>query len=209
MTIEVYTPRWGNFLTKMFVGRGGRGGSPLIVLDDILPVISMIDPGEFEAHWFRDERPWGACSIVPAVALQYAFLSVQNPIGSNVLAVIEGASVSGASTAGPVYGAFSAMTGAAVVTAYATDGRDVNGSVGSPVLSLSVTVGSIAAPTISAFNAAWAPLLGASEPILTGPTQGCVLKPGQGFVVMFNTVNVGGDISVNGYVRQAEPSELA
>jgi hypothetical protein len=205
MSFEVWNPRFAGFLNKIFQGRGGRGGAPLTVLDDILPTINMVDPGEFENHFGRGEIPfaWGA-AVAAAGALQYSYGFVSNPVGSQSIAVIERITVSGATLGMNVVTGWSSVFigGGAFVS---TDGRAIQGSPPG----LQGGTSSAAALLATSMILQYCPVSGTAEEIIAGPPCGVVLIPGQTWMVQGVTANQGFDVNVSGYSRIAEPGELS
>jgi hypothetical protein len=204
MTIEVFTPRWGQLLNKLFTGRGGRGGAPLIVLDDILPTVPIIDAGEFEAHWARGEFPFAYGQTVGIVAAQYPVAFITNPAGSNTIIIIERVTVSGASAAGVVLGGISSTGALAGVGVVSSDMRCPGVVPGLTTGNLNTAINM----TMPQFIA-YAPLLGPCEELIPGPPAGFTLTPGNSFNVQLLVLAAGVDVSFTGYTRIVDPGELA
>jgi hypothetical protein len=204
MSIEVYTPRWAQFLSKLFSGRGGRGGSPLIVLDDVLPVVSLVDPGEFEAHWLRQEFPFAAPLAGLANVGLYTVYQVVNPVNSGYLLMIETVILSGLSVAANTFFGVGPIIAGGLAPLSSTDLRVTN----APQMGANTSAPG-APPTFTNV------LGNLYLPALTGPTrlmeppEGIVIPPGSSFILYPAVVNVSYYITVSGYVRYAEPGELA
>jgi hypothetical protein len=206
MPFEVWNPRFAGFLSRIFQGRGGRGGAPLTVLDDVLPTINIIDPGEFENHYGRGEIPFAWSGYAGPVALQWSYGVVSNPAGSGCIVVIERCTVSGASAAGNIAGGWSSVYVAPASAATSNDGRAI---LGSPP-GVAVGTGSAAINLVNGQLLVYAPITSVVEELIPGPPLGWVIIPGQTFMVQGQgAANTGFDVSISGYSRVAEPGELS
>jgi hypothetical protein len=143
------------------------------------------------------------------MVLQNGQVQIYNPLGSQQIVSIESIFISGASAAMPIWFGWQGFAVATAQPVYATDGRDTSGIMSSSPTAPLITYGANAAPNTSVMYLQYAPLLGPAEPLLQGPTQGFIMKPGQYANVVGGTVNVAFDVTISGYTRLAEPSELA
>lgn len=209
MTIEVYSTRWANLLKKLFIGKGS-GGQLLSVLDDIMPMVGLIDPSEVEHHYTREEQVFaGACQIAAAVGT-FTAATLYNKPGSNRLVVIERVTVSGATAACAAYGQINASNQAGNVPMYVPDLRWANQTalIFPPVPN---SVELFQQNNLGAAGTGWSHVgycsaLGVIEELVTKESA-VVLAPGWCFVAGLNAANAGADFAFYGYSRPIDQGE--
>lgn len=209
MTIEVYTPRWANLLRKLFVGKG-TGGQLLQVLDDVLPVVPLVDASEAEQHFIRDESTWSTVGQLAASVGNFTVLAVNNPAGSGRLVVIERVTTSGATVAGGIAGGWATVAAGNGVP-LTNDGRTGNlpsGFSAAAVGSHTITASTPAAigPASSWTHICYATALGLLEELVV-KDNAVVIPPGVAWSVFTLTVNTGVDFFLSGYSRPLDPGE--
>lgn len=91
MTMEVWNPRWSELLRRAFNSRAQ--GGPLIVLDDVMPVVPVLNPDAGEYHYQRGEAPFALAVRSALVAGQYSGAALQ--VQTGYIAVVESIIVSG------------------------------------------------------------------------------------------------------------------
>jgi hypothetical protein len=211
MTVEVMFPRWRELLTKTFVGRGSRG--QLQVLDDIMPVMPVIDPSESESHYPRGEQLWGWTNATPAVAGQYPTLMIGNDstaAGSPRLVVVESLRMINTTAASVL-----CIAGKGANTATLHDATNLDGRWNAPGAAVPTKVAGVATNCYSTvtnllpvvnFLSAQVPANSTFE--LFNMPIACILTPGEAFIAQLQTFNIACYFQVSGYVRQLDPSEL-
>lgn len=199
MTIEVFTPRWKELLSKLFTSRGGRGG-PLVVLDDVMPVVQLVDPTQAELHYPRAELSWGYATTTTGGAAQGPTLTIKNPPGSGKLLVIEDLTLSGPSVAMTIALSISVSTGGGT-TAFSMDTR-AGLNLPLPQTDTTALVPIVLPCLFAVFMQA-----GAAPLEVLGVDRAIVLQPGFELRVVGSAVNQTFNIGANGYVRPLDPSE--
>jgi hypothetical protein len=211
MTIEVFTPRWKEQLSRLFVGRGGRGG-PLTVLDDVMPTAPLVDAAEAELHRTRAEDLWSVAHRVAAVALNQPVFYLDNGPNTGRLVVVEGIRVGDNSVAGrvalrPAIG----FTGG-TTSIWKGDFRANYGGTQSfcPLVNIAqVGSGTYAwAPGQPEYAGAYLPAQSMMIDLIT-PVRALVLPPNTGFLLYHEGVNSNLAVEVYGYTRPVENLELA
>jgi hypothetical protein len=204
MTIEVYTPRWANLLRKLFVGKG-TGGQLLQVLDDVLPVVPLVDAAEAEQHYVRDEQTWAIGTTTGAGAGR-PFVELWNPVGSGRLVVVERLSVGGSSA---VSNLCVFIASVAPVTPVLTRVTDMRWGLGSFVTAITPqwgvdVTGAVDQLTGVAFVAL--ALAGAPQEVI-GKDTAIVCPPGSGVAAQLNVVGQSFNFTISGYSRNLDPGE--
>lgn len=192
--IPVQTPRFGEWLRKLF---GGRGGFGLTLLDDVMPYVDVLSERP-DIQWMRREHLWQAGTNLPAPGVGLnATLEVRNPTGSGKLVTVQRiiATVDAADTV--TFGITTgAILGAALNPVPARDGRDF------PVtLATSAAMNGIAGPFGTQTLR-----LGANAPIVFDVNA--VLSPGVGFGISRGTANLLFTVAAFGSERDMTPEEL-
>jgi hypothetical protein len=202
MTIEVQTPRFSQLLQRLFLARGGAGSAGQTVLDDILPVVQMVEGSDPELRRLRGEDMFATWATIISGALNTARVQVENPVGSNMLVILQSVGVSspaaqaitaGISQLGPQAGPFFGIP---------TDMRSSGLTQSVPLFTTSQ-----AAPVVT--NSM---LVGYANPnVLTEilAPLAVVIPPGKQFLV--SSLNLASNLTCQfkGYVRQVEPNELS
>ena len=200
MTIEVYTPRFREALTKLFVGKGGRGG-PLTVLDDVMPVYPLVDPEGTEQHYIRSEDLWMAGTLLPLVGAQFGQVAIQNPVGSGAVVVLESFTMSASAATPYAVGLVQGTFGAINVQTYPADLRNQPNAMTIPAVNMA------AQAVAPAFAGGAGLLVGNASPVQTLPTP-IVITPGWYVLAGLTTANLNLYWAASGYTRLVDPSEL-
>lgn len=174
--------------------------------ETLQPIIDLWALPEFAAY--RDEQLAAVRTFQAAVAAEFSAIALVNPAGSNLIAVLEGVTVSssGGATAFLEIALDSAMSGTLLVTAFPAASRDrrFKGATGT-------TRCFIRQGTDPALNTYGAQL----EQIVSGASQlpfqialPAILRPGDGAVVVLQNVNLTLTVCWAWRERQAYPGEL-
>jgi len=164
-----------------------------------------------EWSFLKDEMLWTSQNLNPgAVAAQFAFVQIFNPVGSGRIAVVTDTLAFTTAAQTVSRGLTTTVRGASGSRIVARDLRFNANIVGGGALvasdSLSLTSG-----TAAAFGTDTAEAIGTTtaNTWTLMPWRPVIIPPGVGVVVTCGIVNVGMGVQMMGYSRQARPEELA
>lgn len=210
MTIQVQGYRWSQFLQRLFLARGGAGGVGQVVLDDILPVVELTDPGDAENRRPRGEDFFSVFANGGQAAGAHSRAYFTNAAGSGLLAVVTGIQAWADLANAPLWsypwnGAVLAVLGGTNANlmdlrapAGANNGTSLIGSsTGDTVFPIAQT-----AQTYGFAATAQTPV----ELLSTG--EAYVVPPGRSIYVGCTLVTAQAKAIFTGYYRAAEPLEL-
>lgn len=83
---SVWEHRWSELVARV---TGLRESTSLELLPDLMPVLQVLDPSEPELHLYRGERLCVGRVSVVAVAAQYSYFTVWNPVASGALVIVD------------------------------------------------------------------------------------------------------------------------
>lgn len=208
MPLQVYTPRWRDLINKLFVGKR-QGIEDLVVLDDIFPMVSLVDETQGEFHRARGETLWGATQTILASAGNNNKWLVENVIPETIT-IIESAQISGLSGASlvTVYTMQStpAVAGAPINSRDLRGGRTTGGG-GVEVAGIRPTFGYTQDAVAPTFTIVGQHSIPASQGPMELLQDDVILGAGQSLMIYMATANLGGTASFAGYTRTVEPSE--
>ena len=86
MPTPFQTFRWSRALWKRL---GIQGGIPLVLVEDVAPMVQVFDLNAPEAKALLLEERWARRGLQAAVAGQFGSVALTNPVGSGKLVVVE------------------------------------------------------------------------------------------------------------------------
>lgn len=166
--------------------------------------------GRPELLWLRNEQQFTILNSQAAVAAEFGFVAVSLPLATGLIAVIETAkaSVAGFANCGIMARSVLAGTGTQAANAPCRDQRWAPNASSSPFVRSSPVetwVGTDPGGITGGIFDEVAATATTYENFTSLPYE---LKPGGGFVVQANTVNVAIRVVITGRVRKAYPGEL-
>jgi hypothetical protein len=180
------------------------------VLDDVMPVIGLIDPAQNEHHFPRQEVAWSVSTSTSAVAGQFGQLTISAQPGW--LVVVETLSMGGASAATSILARVGSLAGAAEPASVPStlDTR----SIAVPGLLFDASTNAVAPSTVGEVGRWYLPILGPSATYMSGEAavvlfcEGTTKNPVTGsFTVRGATAQVGFNIILTGYSRPLDAGE--
>lgn len=76
--LEIQVARWTNLLRRLM---SIKGEAPLYVEQGLVPTID-VQPADWQHHFLRREKLWGAVADIPAQVAQSPIIRLRNPVGS-------------------------------------------------------------------------------------------------------------------------------
>jgi hypothetical protein len=206
--MEIWNPRWPRIIQRTF---GQRSSGPMNVVEDLLPVLSLVDETANEHHFERGEFPFSVYGNVPAVALNYAVFAISISTAGWLL-VIEQILIGGASAPTIVTGGFAYTgIGAPISASFGiTDGRYVSRGMDMPAY-VTFQSNAAAAPGTQVLGD-YIPATSSMIPVVTGESAIILYKDatsttGGVFQMAAATANVGFDCQMHGYLRPLDTGE--
>ena len=120
MPLEVTAPRWNRYLSRLF---GVKGGSRMTLLEDVMPVIPLLEDLSPDVDILRGEYRYGAGIVSNAVAGQFSIVALSNPVGSGHLLSIERIYLCNIGAGNATFTWHPGLTVFAGVTGFPWDGR--------------------------------------------------------------------------------------
>lgn len=194
MPAAVQTPRYSEFLKRLLAFKESRAFD---IEDILLAMVPVLNPAAPEYDFPRGELRACGVTTAGAVAAQFSFVALENPVDSNCLLITESIDSQGSQ---PTYFGLAKSTGLGVSAGAVKspcDGRGFKAT--NPPLVGDVRTGSdVANPAVAGNGFGWAVISG-SQAFQRAPPF--VIPPGWSLVVKDNTVNTAFSVSFSWRIK--------
>lgn len=194
MPAAVQTPRYSEFLKRLL---GFKESRAFDIEDILLAVVSVLNPAAPEYDFPRGELRACGVATAAAVAAQFSFVALENPIGSGCLLVADGYDSQGSQ---PTYFGLAKATGLGVSAGAVKSPNDGRGfQATNPPLIGDIRTGSDVNNPAVAGNGFGFAVISGSQAFQRVPPF--VIPPGWTLVVKDNTVNTAFSVSITWRIK--------